>query len=147
MEDRSLTREDQEFLDSVHEDLEKFLKGDQEMYEFQPMNSYRRRLVHNLVSDFKLKSHSVGEEERFVCVIKTENAAVPKKKSNSYHKVHDYGMQTFWVAPKTRIILRSDGSFGIPLKSDRLASVDERVVERSFRIRNNKIVCQGEEGW
>ncbi len=146
MEDRPLTPEDQEFLESLHKDLEKFLQADQEMLELPLMNSYQRRLVHKLVSEFKLKSHSVGDEERFVCVIKTEEGAVPEKKSQPHQQVHDYGMQTFQVAPKTRIILRPDGSFGVPLKSD-LTPLDDRIVESDFRIRNNKIVCQGEEGW
>ena len=146
MEERSLNREDQEFLNEINKDLEKFLKSEEEMLEFQPMNSYQRRLVHKAVTDFKLKSHSVGEKERFVCVIRTEDGAVPEQKSNS-QKVHDFGMQTFHAAPNTHIILRSDGSFGIPLKSDRYAPVDERVVDHAFRIRNNKIVCYGEEGW
>ncbi len=147
MMDNPLTKEDQEFLNSVYQDLKEFIESDEEMLEFQPMNSYRRRLVHKLVTDFRLKSHSVGDEDRFVCVLRTGESIVPEKGIDPSRPLHDYGMQTFFTAPNTRVVLRSDGSFGIPLKAERFAFLDERVVERAFRIRKNRIVCQGEKGW
>ena len=145
--DNPLTREDQDFINSIYQDLKEFIESDEAMLEFQPMNSYQRRLVHKLVTNFRLKSHSVGEEERFVCVVRTDDGIVPALGIDSSQRVYDHGMQTFYTAPGTRIVLRSDGSFGIPLKSERFAQLDERVVERAFRIRKNKIVCHGEKGW
>ena len=145
--DNLLTKEDQDFINSIYQDLKEFVESGEEMLEFQPMNSYQRRLVHKLVANFRLKSHSVGEEERFVCVVRTDDSLVPEMEIDPSQPVYDYGMQTYFTAPATRIVLRSDGSFGIPLKSERFALLDERMVERAFRIRKNKIVCHGEKGW
>lgn len=147
MQDNPLTKEDQEFLEKIHHILKQFVESDEEMLEMEPMNSYQRRLVHKIVKDFKLKSASVGEEERFVCVTRTDKATVPDMQFKPPQKTHDYGMQTFFTAPNTRIILRSDGSFGMPLQAERYAPLDERVVENAFRIRQNKIICYGEKGW
>ena len=147
MMDNPLTKEDQDFLNSIYQDLKEFVESDEEMLEFQPMNSYQRRLVHKLVTNFRLKSHSVGEEDRFVCVVRTDDSIVPQSGMGPSQSVYDHGMQTFFTAPNTRIVIRSDGSFGIPLKSERFALLDDRVVEQAFRIRKNKIVCHGEKGW
>ena len=147
MQDTPLTKEDQEFLEKIHARLTRFVESDEAMLEMEPMNAYQRRLVHKMVTDFKLKSTSVGEEERFVCVTRTPEARMPETKFKTLQSRHDFGDQTFFVAPNTRIILRSDGSFGIPLKSERYAPLDERMVESAFRIRDSKIVCYGEEGW
>lgn len=147
MQENLLTKEDQEFLEKIHTILTKFVESEEAMLEMQPMNSYQRRLVHKTVTDFKLKSTSVGEEERFVCVTRTSEATVPEMKFKTPQSRHDFGSQTFFAAANTRIVLRPDGSFGVPLASERYAPVDERMVENAFRIRNSKIVCDGEEGW
>ena len=51
--------------------------------------------------------------------------------------------QIFYTRPGTQIVLREDGSVGIPQPGDdpeRL--IDERIVEEDqFQIRNNRIVC------
>ncbi|MBF0288121.1 MAG: hypothetical protein HQM14_09915 [SAR324 cluster bacterium] len=148
MVDKPLTREDHEFLEEMHNTLQGFMQSDEEILELASMNSYRRRLVHKVASSFKLKSHSVGDEERFVCLTKTEDSKIPEKKAFSGGPVHDFGMQTFYATPNTRIILRPDGSVGIPLKSERYAPLDDRIVTtKEFRVRKNKIVCFGEDGW
>ena len=51
----------QEFLDYYAERLVSFIQSDEEMIHLEPMNSFYRRLIHNLAIRFKLKTHSEGE--------------------------------------------------------------------------------------
>ena len=58
-----LTPEDEAFLQQINEQIIAFTQSEEEMLEFDPMNSYQRRLVHQLGTLYGLNSKSVGERE------------------------------------------------------------------------------------
>ena len=82
-----LTPQDEEFLKEINQQILKFLEKDEEILEFDPMNSYQRRLVHQMGSLYQLSSKSVGSrDERYVCLLKSQSlgeilAAPEKQKS------------------------------------------------------------------
>ncbi len=149
MLDTPLTRADQEFLDGVRRKLVRLLESEEEMLELEPMNSYQRRLVHKLATTYGFKSQSVGETERFVCVIKTQESAIPQQDMNpAPGQIYDMGDQIFYAVPQTRVVLRADGSVGVVWKDNTLPNLDERVLPTGeFRIRKNQIVCPGDPNW
>lgn len=148
MQDKPLSQDDYKFLDTIQERFTALMESNDEMLELEPMNSYQRRLVHKVASNFKLKSHSVGEEERYVCAVKTQESLIPEKKEKKNQRIFDYGAQSFFALPETELILKTDGSIGILRKADRNDFIDKRIIPtREFRIRQNKIVCQGEKEW
>lgn len=149
MFDTPLTKQDQEFIDTIEGQINDFLKTNESMLELDPMNSYRRRLVHKLASAYNLKSQSVGDsEERYVCVIRTEKSAPPAKTAKAASgPTFTYDM-VYPVKPGSKIRLRTDGSFGVDKGEEKLPLLDERVVEaKAFRIVNSKIIVPGEDGW
>ena len=67
---------DQEFIEKIKEQIEDFKKSRQRTLHLEPMNSYERRLVHNLAPEFGLSSYSEGEEdERHLVLSKDKKAA------------------------------------------------------------------------
>ena len=51
-----LTPQDEEFLKEINQQILNFLEKDEEILEFDPMNSYQRRLVHQMGSLYQLSS-------------------------------------------------------------------------------------------
>lgn len=149
--DTPLTKSDQDFIDGIRHIINKFVKSKERVLELSPMNSFQRRLIHKLATAYNMKSQSVGNtDERYVCLIKTEKTTMPPKRNQSFSgsQVFDNGDRIYFTTPKTKILLRSDGSFGISLKDERFPIIDERVVEDGeFRIRKNKIVCPNDDLW
>jgi hypothetical protein len=84
-----------------------------------------------------------------VCLIRTEEAVMPKGKSRA--KLWDFGAQTFPVNPGehgVRIALKADGSVELWSESDRHRIVDERLVtSRQIRVRHGKIVTPEDPDW
>jgi len=112
-----------------------------------PMNSYRRRMVHKIGTEFKLTSESTGEgDSRAVRLEKTNASAIPENVNKK--RVFDRGIEIFYAKPGAEIVLRNDGSFGISLKERESRALDKRTVEDGeFRIRENKIICKDDSNW
>lgn len=74
-------KQDRDFAREIEMRISYFLDSDEQELELEPMNSYRRRVVHALAGNFNLNSESRGEDrERFVCLVKTgETSAAPRK--------------------------------------------------------------------
>lgn len=148
-------RIDREFGREIEMRISYFLQSEETELELEPMNSYRRRMVHNVARKFSLDTESRGEDRnRYVCLIKTEDtpakaADVPAQAPRV--RLWDYGSQTFPVNPGKKGIhmaLKVDGSIELFRESERSHVLADRVVTaREFRVRDGKIVQPGEPGY
>ena len=151
-EDPSAARErmEKEFLREMEMRIAYFIQSDETELELEPMNSYRRRIAHNLASNYNMKSESRGEErERRVCLLKTgeTSSAPPSPKV----RLWDFGVQTFNVTPGEKGIhmaLKIDGSVELYREGEKKNIIADRVIEATeFRVRKGKIVVPGEAGY
>ncbi len=71
-------RSEQEFTDEMHGRLQQFLASDEQGMALEPMNSFKRRIVHNLSKEYGVETESRGEErDRHVYLIRTTSSATP----------------------------------------------------------------------
>ena len=57
--DMQLSNSDQKLLTDVNAEIVRFVNSEEKSLQLEPMNSYRRRLVHKIGSEFKLSSKSI----------------------------------------------------------------------------------------
>ena len=147
IDDMELSSSDQELMTEINVALISFIKSNETHLQMDPMNSYRRRMVHKIGTEFKLTSESTGEgDSRAVRLEKTNASAIPENVNKK--RVLDRGIEIFYVKPGAEIVLRNDGSFGISLKERESRALDKRTVEDGeFRIRENKIICKDDSNW
>lgn len=144
-------RIDREFQREIEMRISYFLQSGEEELELEPMNSYRRRMVHNIAKQHSLDSESRGEDRgRYVCLIKTGEAPAEPPPTSKV-RLWDYGNQTFSVDPGKdgiRMALKVDGSVEIWRESERAQVLADRVVTtREFRVRKGKLLQPGEPGY
>ena len=146
-DDMDLSSSDEELISEINDALVSFIKSEETLLQFEPMNSFRRRMVHKIGTKYKLTSESTGEGiNRSVSLKKTELTEIPENiiQDNEI----DRGIEIFYAKPGTEIILRKDGSFGIAFNELETRILDRRPVEDGeFRIRQNKIVCRNDSNW
>ena len=142
-----LSSSDEELISEINDALVSFIKSEETQLQMEPMNSFRRRMVHKIGSKYKLTSESTGEGiNRSVSLRKTELTEIPG--NIMQNNVIDRGIEIFYSKPGTEIVLRKDGSFGIALNEREIRILDRRPVEEGeFRIRQNKIVCRNDSNW
>lgn len=145
-------RIDREFAREIEMRISYFLQSAETELELEPMNSYRRRMVHNVARKFNLDTESRGEDRsRYVCLIKTADTSEAPPEKAPRVRLWDYGSQTFPVNPGKdgiHMALKVDGSIELFRESERAHILADRVVTaREFRIRNGKIVQPGEPGY
>jgi hypothetical protein len=147
IDDMELSSSDQELMTEINVALISFIKSNETHLQMDPMNSYRRRMVHKIGTEFKLTSESTGEgDSRAVRLEKTNVSAIPENVNKK--RVFDRGIEIFYAKPCAEIVLRNDGSFGISLKERESRVLDKRTVEDGqFRIRENKIICKDDSNW
>jgi hypothetical protein len=147
IDDMELSSSDQELMTEINVALISFIKSNETHLQMDPMNSYRRRMVHKIGTEFKLTSESTGEgDSRSVQLEKTNASAIPENVNKK--RVFDRGIEIFYSKPGAEIVLSTDGSFGISLKEPESRVLDKRTVEDGeFRIRENKIICKGDTNW
>ena len=142
-----LSSSDEELISEINNALVSFIKSEETLLQLEPMNSFRRRMVHKIGTKYKLTSESTGEGiNRSVSLKKTELTEIPENiiKDNYI----DRGIEIFYAKPGTEIVLRKDGSFGIERNDPETRIIDKRPVEDGeFRIRQNKIVCRHDSNW
>ena len=143
-DDMDLSSSDEELITEINDALVRFIKSEETQLQLEPMNSFRRRMVHKIGTKYKLTSESKGEGiNRSVSLIKTEQTEIPE--NIMQNNVIDRGIEIFYSKPGTEIILRKDGSFGVALNERETRILDRRPVEDGeFRIRQNKIVCRND---
>ena len=142
-----LSSSDEELIAEINDTIVRFIKSEETQLQLEPMNSFRRRMVHKIGTKFKLTSESTGEGiNRSVSLRKTELTEIPE--SIIQINVIDRGIEIFYSKPGTEIVLRKDGSFGIALNERETWVLDKRPVEDGeFRILQNKIVCRNDSNW
>ena len=146
-DDMDLSSSDEELIAEINDALVRFIKSEETQLQLEPMNSFRRRMVHKIGTKFKLTSESTGEGiNRSVSLRKTELTAIPE--NIIQNNVIDRGIEIFYSKPGTEIVLRKDGSFGIAINDRETRILDRRPVEDGeFRIHQNKIVCRNDNNW
>ncbi len=146
-DDMELSSSDEELIAEISDALVRFIKSEETQLKMEPMNSFRRRMVHKIGSKYKLTSESTGEGiNRSVSLRKTELTEIPE--NIMQNNVIDRGIEIFYSKPGTEIVLRKDGSFGIALNERENRILDRRPVEDGeFRIRQNKIICRNDSNW
>ena len=146
-DDMDLSSSDEELVAEISDALVRFIKSEETQMQMEPMNSFRRRMVHKIGSKYKLTSESAGEGiNRSVSLRKTELTEIPR--NIMQNNVIDRGIEIFYSKPGTEIVLRKDGSFGISLNERETRVLDRRPVEDGeFRIRQNKIICRNDSNW
>ena len=146
-DDMDLSSSDEELISEINDTVVRFIKSEETQLQLEPMNSFRRRMVHKIGTKYKLTSESTGEGiNRSVSLKKTELTEIPENiiKDNYI----DRGIEIFYAKPGTEIVLRKDGSFGIERNDPETRIIDKRPVEDGeFRIRQNKIVCRHDSNW
>ena len=146
-DDMDLSSSDEELIAEINDVIVGFIKSEETQLQLEPMNSFRRRMVHKIGTKYKLTSESKGEGiNRSVSLRKTELTEIPE---NLIQKnIIDRGIEIFYAKPGTEIILRKDGSFGLAYKERETRILDRRpVADGEFRIRQNKIVCRNDSNW
>ena len=146
-DDMDLSGSDEELIAEINDALVRFIKSDESQLQLEPMNSFRRRMVHKIGTKYKLTSESTGEGiNRSVSLKKTEITEIPE--NIMQNNVIDRGIEIFYSKPGTEIVLRKNGSFGIALYERETRILDRRSVEDGeFRIRQNKIVFRNDSNW
>ena len=146
-DDMDLSSSDEELIAEISDALVRFIKSEETQLQMEPMNSFRRRMVHKIGSKYNLTSESTGEGiNRSVSLRKTELTEIPG--NIMQNNVIDRGIEIFYSKPGTEIVLRKDGSFGISLNKRETRVLDRRPVEDGeFRIRQNKIICRNDSNW
>ena len=147
IDDMDLSSSDEELITEINDTLMRFIKSEETHLQLEPMNSFRRRMVHKIGTKYKLTSESKGEGiNRSVSLRKTEISAIPE--NIMQNNVIDRGIEIFYAKPGTEIVLRKDGSFGIAINEQDKRVLDSRPVEDGeFRIRQNKIICRHDNNW
>ena len=142
-----LNSSDEELIAEINDAIVRFIKSEETQLQLEPMNSFRRRMVHKIGTKYKLTSESTGEGiNRSVSLRKTEQTEIPG--NIMQNNVIDRGIEIFYSKPGTEIVLRKDGSFGIVLNERETRILDRRPVEDGeFRIRQNKIICRNDSNW
>ena len=143
---------DEIFVSDYEEPLINFMKSDEKILALEPMNSYHRRLVHQLAKEFKLETKSEGEgADRHVVLAKAKGSQTPEKLKNHRSIVWNFGDQEFLVDPlreEVEIYLGKDGTVGLYDENANIPYITKKkVVSRSFKIKMNKIVELQDEEW
>ena len=129
-----------------------FIQGEESRLDLEPMNSYLRRLVHNLAKEFGLQSSSAGEgNDRYIVLEKTDDTRIPEQRKTKALPIWHYGDREFIVGDSDNgidIFLGSDGTVGIYESNYRGVVVDRKVVRsKAFKIKRNKIVEYNDQDW
>lgn len=144
-------RDDQRFVEELESRIRAFLLSEDGELALEPMNSYKRRLVHKVAMQYRLGTESRGEEpNRSVCLIRTEEAQVPEERVTRV-RLWDFGAQTFPINPGqdgVRLALKQDGSIELWNEAEKHRYVSDRVVNsRQVRVRKGKIVVPDDPEW
>jgi len=138
------------FKSDMETRIKYFMTAEDKELEFEPMNSFKRRLIHEVARPYNLETASRGEEpNRYVCLIKTKESKIPEK--TSMPRLWDFGNQTFPINPGkdgVQLVLKTDGSLELGDDENQRNVVDSRLVTaKEVRIRGGKIVQPGDPTW
>ncbi|OGH00971.1 MAG: hypothetical protein A2600_03755 [Candidatus Lambdaproteobacteria bacterium RIFOXYD1_FULL_56_27] len=136
---------EEEFLEDVAQVLNEFVGSEETEQHLRPMNSFFRRLTHQLATDYGLETRSEGEDrDRHIVVTKTEQTSVPVSEESAFPMVWNFGDKEFFVDPMQRFVdvyLAKDGSIGLWDDSVTLPLLaKKRITKGSFKVKANQIL-------
>ncbi|MCP4295923.1 MAG: hypothetical protein GY786_09980 [Proteobacteria bacterium] len=143
---------EEDFLLEYQNTLTEFIESTEKTLILPPMNSFFRRLVHNLAKRFKLNTASKGGElDRHVTISKTDVSFIPKPITKKAQPIWNFGDKEFLVDPQAEQVevgLEKDGTVSLadPSKSGIYLDV-KKVTTGAFKIRNNKVVEIQDSEW
>jgi len=140
------------FLDQHEEIFRDFIKSDQEILHLEPMNSYFRKLAHDLGAEFKCLTKSDGEgAERHIVVEKTEQSFLPEKTNRKKRQTWSFGDREFFVdttRKSVEVYLDKDGNIGFyDEKTNPRHVVRKKISSGSFKIKENQIIEITDAAW
>ena len=142
---------DDQLIETYEQEYTEFLNSAEEVMHLPPMNSYQRRLVHQLASEFKFETSSEGEgDQRHVVVRKNENSAIPSKKISTGSPKWNFGDKEFIVnsLESVYVYLAKDGSIGTWDESVTLPVIAKKLVTSgSFKVKNSQIIEIQDPEW
>ncbi|MDT8445371.1 MAG: R3H domain-containing nucleic acid-binding protein [bacterium] len=143
---------EEEFMVEVAELLKTFMESDLSEQHLPAMNSYYRRLTHQLATRFGLDTRSEGEaKDRHIVVAKTDDSTVPEDLPEKKNIIWNFGDQEFFVDPMQRevdIYLAEDGTVGVWDASAPVRVLDRKKVNTgSFKIKQSQIVLITSPNW
>ncbi len=145
------TRMDEQLIETYEQEFIGFLKSGEEILHLPPMNSYQRRLIHQLASEFKFDTSSEGEgEQRHVVVRKNDDSSAPEKRKTGQPTLWNFGDREFIVNSMESIwiFLAKDGSIGTWDESvTQLILTKKLVTSGSFKIKDSQIIEIQDPNW
>ena len=141
---------DRDFQRELEMRISYFIRSEEQSLDLEPMNSYRRRMVHTIAKKYSMTSESRGEDrDRFVCLMKSGETPAASEQSNV--RLWDFGSQSFTVNPGENglhLALKIDGSVEIWDEREKGQIIADRVVNANeIRIRQGKILVPGDAGY
>ena len=132
--------------------LTEFITSDEKELILPPMNSFFRRLIHNLAKRFKLVTASSGGElDRHVVIKKSKESFIPEPLTKKIQPVWNFGDREFLVNPlaeKVEIGLEKDGTISLADPDKIRTYLDvKKVTTGAFKIRNNRVVEIHDTEW
>ena len=83
-----LSSSDEELISEINAAFVSFIKSEETLLQLEPMNSFRRRMVHKIGTKYKLTSESKGEGiNRSVSLKKTELTEIPENIKNDIYLI------------------------------------------------------------
>lgn len=151
MQDFELDGKEEEFLLQYEEKLIGFLESPDKVLHLEPMNSYYRRIIHNLAVRFGFGTSSEGaDKERHVVITKTKESKAPERIKRKEPVTWNFRDREFLVDPlakEVEVYLGKDGSVGLFNKDVRDHITRKKVVSGAFKIKMNKIVELQDDEW
>ena len=143
---------EEEFLESMADSLKEFMASPDTERHLPAMNSFHRRLTHQLATRFGLETRSEGDnKERHIVVAKTSDSAVPEDLPHVQQMNWNFGDREFFVDPLQAVVevyLAKDGTIGSwskNLPTGILAK--KKITSGSFKIKQDKIVEIHDPEW
>ena len=151
MQDFELNGKEEEFLIQYEEKMIGFLESSDEKMHLEPMNSYYRRLIHNLALRFSFGTSSEGaDKDRHVVITKKKGSKAPERIKRKDPVTWNFRDREFLVDPlaeEVEVYLGKDGSVGLFNENVRDHITRKKGVSGAFKIKMNKIVELQDEEW
>lgn len=139
------SRENQATLQNCQTILSDFTNGQASQKILQPMNSYVRRVIHQVAKEYQILSSSHGEEDqRHVVLKRTPKTSVPKQLKALNNPVWNFSHREFLVRKSqigSTMVLLKNGSVELLAKQPAELILDQQLITTgSFKVIKNQLV-------
>lgn len=129
-----------------------FVNGKDSQTTLKPMNSFVRRIIHQLAKDFQIASSSEGtEDQRHVVLKKTPKTHIPKQLKTFNMPVWNFSHREFLVHRSNNgstMVLLKNGSIELLANQSSEMILDQQLITTgSFKVMKNKIVQFTDPAW